>query len=80
MLVALAAPPSASADVLYLYQKLSARRLSPAPLVPTVAPRLFGSLDQTMDVLGSRRRSGYGFRIVHSGPRSSRSRPAASAR
>lgn len=68
LLVALAAPPSASADVLYLYQKLSARRLSPAPLVPTVAPRLFGSLDETMDILASRRRSGYGFRIVHSGP------------
>jgi hypothetical protein len=66
-LVALAAPAAASADVLSLYQDLSARRLSPAPLVPTVAPRVFGSLDETMDVLGSRRRSGYGFRIVHSG-------------
>jgi hypothetical protein len=63
-LVALAFPPSASADVMTLYQKLSARKLSPAPLVPTVAPRAFGSLDQTMDGLGSRRRSGYGFRLV----------------
>jgi hypothetical protein len=64
VITALAAPPSASADVLTLYQKLSARKLSPAPLVPTVAPRTFGSLDQAMDGLGSRRRSGYGFRLV----------------
>jgi hypothetical protein len=64
VIVALAAPEAASADVMSLYQDLSARRLSPAPLVPTVAPRVFGSLDQAMDVLGSRRRSGYGFRLV----------------
>lgn len=67
VIVALLAPEAASADVMSLYQDLSARRLSPAPLVPTVAPRAFGSLDQAMDVLGSRRRSGYGFRIVHYG-------------
>jgi hypothetical protein len=65
--VALAAPPAASADVMSLYQDLSARRLSPAPLVPTVAPRVLAALDRTMDVLGSRRRSGYGFRLVHYG-------------
>jgi len=68
VIVALFAPEAASADVLSLYQKLSARKLSPAPLVPTAVPRALGSLDQAMDVLGSRRRSGYGFRIVHSGP------------
>ena len=68
VMVALAAPPSASADVMSLYQKLAARRLSPAPLVPTVVPRSLGPLDQTLDILGSRRRNGYGLRIVHSGP------------
>jgi hypothetical protein len=65
VIVALAAPPSASADVMSLYQKLSARRLSPAPLVPTVAPRALAPLDQTISVLGSPRRSGYGFRLVN---------------
>ena len=64
VLMALAAPPPASADVLSLYQDLSARRMSPAPLVPTAAPRVLAPLDQTMEVLGSRRRSGYGFRLV----------------
>ena len=64
VIVALTAPPAASADVMSLYQDLSARRLSPAPLVPTAAPRALAPLDQTMSVLGSRRRSGYGFRLV----------------
>jgi hypothetical protein len=67
VIVALAAPAAASADVMELYQDLSARRLSPAPLVPTSAPRVFAPLDQTITGLGSRRRSGYGFRLVHYG-------------
>jgi hypothetical protein len=65
VIVALAAPASASADVMSLYQDLSARRLSPAPLVPTVAPRALAPLDRTISVLGSPRRSGYGFRLVN---------------
>jgi hypothetical protein len=67
-IVALAAPAAASADVMGLYQGLSARRLSPAPLVPTTAPRSLSPLDRTAEVLGSRRRSGYGIRLVSTGP------------
>jgi hypothetical protein len=67
-IVALAAPAAASADVMRIYQELSARRLSPAPLVPTTAPRSLSPLDRTADVLGSRRRSGYGIRLASTGP------------
>jgi hypothetical protein len=66
--VALAAPSAASADVLGSYQDLAARRLSPAPLVPTTAPRSLSPLDRTVDVLGSRRRSGYGLRLASTSP------------
>jgi hypothetical protein len=68
VLVALAAPPGASADVMSLYQDLSARRLSPAPLVPTTAPRSLSPIESTLEVLGSPRRSGYGFRLVSTSP------------
>jgi hypothetical protein len=67
-IVALAAPAAASADVMGLYQDLSARRLSPAPLVPTTAPRSLSPLDRTSDVLGSPRRSGYGIRLASTEP------------
>jgi hypothetical protein len=63
VIVALAAPAAASADVLEAYQKLSARRLSPAPLVFTTAPRRL-PVDSALEIVGSPRRSGYGMRLV----------------
>jgi hypothetical protein len=61
----LLAPSVASADILTDYQKLAARRLSPAPLVFTVAKPPLTEIDQTIQSSGSRRRSGYGLRLVH---------------
>jgi hypothetical protein len=70
-LLALAAPAAARADVLDTYQDLAERELSPAPLVPTSAPPSLRPLDETVTRSPSRRRSGYGVRLVHytdSGP------------
>jgi len=66
-LVGLSAPAAASADVLDAYSELALRRLSPAPLVPTTVPRSVTPLDRTIDGSSSRRRSGYGLRMVHYG-------------
>jgi hypothetical protein len=66
-IAALAAPAAASADVMETYQDIAARRLSPAPLVPTTAPRSLLPLDRTVSGSGSRRRSGYALRLVHYG-------------
>ena len=68
---ALLAPAAARADLLDEYQRLAERELSPAPLVPTTAPPAIGRIDRAMQGHGSRRRSGYGLRLVHytdSGP------------
>ena len=65
VLVALSVPASSSADVLGVYQELALRRLSPAPLVPTSVPPSLAPLDRTMTASGSRRRSGYGLRMVN---------------
>jgi hypothetical protein len=62
---ALLAPDLASADVLGDYQRLTARRLSPAPLVFTTARPPLSAIDRTLQGSGSRRRSGYGLRLVH---------------
>jgi hypothetical protein len=66
-LVALSAPAGSSADVLGVYQDLAARRLSPAPLVPTAAPPSLAPLDRTITSSPSRRKSGYALRMVHYG-------------
>jgi len=65
-LVALSVPAESSAeDALQVYQRLALRRLSPAPLVPTSVPPSMGPLERTMTTFPSRRRSGYGLRMVH---------------
>src|SRR4051812_32066644 len=56
---ALAAPAPASADYIQASQKLAARHLRPAPLIPTTAPRSLSPLGTTMDVSAGRRRSAY---------------------
>jgi hypothetical protein len=68
VIAALAVSSTASADLLKTYQDLSARRLRPAPLVPTVAPRSLAPLESTLSLSGSRRRSGYALRLVSTGP------------
>ncbi len=65
--VALGAPAAGSADVLGVYRELSARGLSPAPLVPTAVPPALAPLDRTLTGSPSRRRSGYALRLVHYG-------------
>ena len=66
-LVALSAPAGSSADVLDVYRDLAARRLSPAPLVPTAVPPSLAPLDRTISASPSRRRSGYALRMVDDG-------------
>jgi hypothetical protein len=61
----LGAPAASSADVLTEYQALAERRLSPAPLVPTAVPRSVAPLERTISPSPSRRRSGYGLRVVN---------------
>ena len=65
---ALLAPASAGADVMSEYQDLAERELSPAPLVPTTAPKAIGPIDRAVQNFGNRRRKGYGLRLVHYGP------------
>jgi hypothetical protein len=65
---ALLAPAVASADILTDYQKLAARRLSPAPLVFTTAGPPLARIDRTLQGSSSLRRSGYGLRLVHYTP------------
>jgi hypothetical protein len=58
--------PSARADALNTLQDLAQRHLRPAPLVPTAAPRPLDDLGVTLAPSPSRRKSGYGLRLVHS--------------
>jgi hypothetical protein len=62
-LVALVLPASASANVEELYRDLAARRLSPAPLVPTTVPRELEPIGSSIQVLRNIRRSAYGIRL-----------------
>ena len=64
-LLTLCAPARASADVQEVFQGLAERRLSPAPLVPTTAPRSLRPLDATIATLSNPRRSGYGIRLAN---------------
>jgi hypothetical protein len=66
-LVALTAPSASSADVIDAYQALALRQLKPAPLVPTSVPPSLAPIDRTITGSSSRRRSGYGLRLVHYG-------------
>ena len=65
LLAALAVPAAAAGDVMDVYSDLAQRRLTPAPLVPTVAPRALAPMDTTITTSSSRRRSGYALRLVH---------------
>ena len=64
LVVGLAAAGAARADVLSEYQSLAERELRPAPLVLTTAPPSLRPLDQTIQGSASRRRGGYGLRVV----------------
>jgi hypothetical protein len=63
--IALSVPASAGADVLSGFQRLAARHLRPAPLVPTAVPGSLSPLGRTFTLSGSRSRSGYAWRLVH---------------
>lgn len=64
----LGVPAVAEASLLDTYQRLSARRLSPAPLVPTTIPKAFRPIARAPEpgtTIGGR---GYAVRLVHVGP------------
>ena len=64
----LTVPAVAEADLLDTYQRLAARQLSPAPLVPTTIPRAFRPIERAPEpgtTIGGR---GYAVRLVHVGP------------
>lgn len=68
LLVALTLPaPASAAGLLDTYQRLAERRIAPAPLVPTTAPRILRPLDRTLDVGTTRGGRGYSVRVVHYG-------------
>ena len=55
---------TADADVLDEFQQLDERGLTPAPLVPTTAPRALRPLDRTLSPGPSRRSGGYSLRLA----------------
>lgn len=64
----LGVPSVAEATLLDTYQRLSARQLSPAPLVPTKIPKAFRPIDRAAEpgtTIGGR---GYAVRLVHVAP------------
>jgi hypothetical protein len=67
-LAALSVVAPARADVLDTYQKLAARGLSPAPLVPTTVPPALSPIDRTVGTSPTRGGRGYSLRIVHYSP------------
>lgn len=67
MAVLLSVPATADAQLLDTYQRLAARRLSPAPLVPVTIPRAFRPIERSPELgttIGGR---GYAVRLVHQG-------------
>jgi hypothetical protein len=63
--LSLAAP--ARASVIDVYQRLAARDVSPAPLVPTTVPTALRPADRTIDTGTTRGGRGYSIRITHYG-------------
>jgi hypothetical protein len=67
-----AVPAAARADLLTTYQEIAARRLSPAPLVPTTLPRTLSPARRTVGPAPTRKPNrSYAVRVVHysgSGP------------
>jgi hypothetical protein len=67
-LMLLGVPAAANAQLLDTYQRLAERRLTPAPLVPTVIPKAFRPIERSPEpgtTIGGR---GYAVRLVHQGP------------
>jgi hypothetical protein len=67
-LAALSVPTPADADVLDAYQRLAARGLTPAPLVPTAVPPSVTPIDRTISNATTRGGRGYSIRLEHFGP------------
>ena len=67
-LLVLLVPAPAGADVLDTYQRLAARELTPAPLVPTKVPPALSPIDRTIAPGPTRGGRGYMIRLVHEGP------------
>ena len=67
-LAGLSLPAPARASVLDTYQRLAARGVSPAPLVPTTVPSTLAPADRTIDAGTTRGGRGYAIRMVHYGP------------
>jgi hypothetical protein len=65
MSIALSLPATAGADVLDAYQRVAARGLTPAPLVPTAVPPALAPIDRTITMGTTRGGRGYSLRIVH---------------
>jgi hypothetical protein len=68
VLAALGVPAPAAADVLDTYVRLAAKRLTPAPLVPTAVPPSLNPVDRTIGTGSTRGGRGYSIRLVHYGP------------
>jgi hypothetical protein len=64
-LAGLSLPVPARAGVLDTYQRLAARGLSPAPLVPTTLPPTLAPADRTIGPGTTRGARGYSIRVVH---------------
>ena len=67
-LAGLGVPAVAGADVLDAYQRLAARGLTPAPLVPTVVPASLAPLDRTISAGATIGGRGYAIRLVNDSP------------
>jgi len=67
-LAGLSIPAPAGASVLDAYQRLAARRLTPAPLVPTAVPPSVTPIERTISNGTTRGGRGYSIRLVHYGP------------
>jgi hypothetical protein len=67
-LAGLCLPAPAAATVTDTYQRLAARDLDPAPLVPTTVPPALAPIDRTVGSTPTRGGRGYGLRLVHYGP------------
>lgn len=66
-LAGLSVPAPARAGVVDTYQRLAARGLTPAPLVPTAVPPTLTPADRTIGPGTTRGARGYSIRIVHYG-------------
>lgn len=68
LLALVSVPAAAEAELLDTYQRLAARQLSPAPLVPTSIPSAFRPIERAPEPGTTIRGRGYAVRLVHQGP------------